>query len=61
MKVYSEIYMGGKIKYVVNFHNGVKTHKDGSRFFDIAIFKNKIKKANFIKELLKDGYIYDGI
>jgi hypothetical protein len=58
MKVYNEIYMGGKIKYVVNFHDGVKTHKDGSRFFDIAIFKNKIKKAKFIKELLKDGYTY---
>ena len=34
----------GKAKYVVNHYNGIKTHKDGSPFYDIKIFKNK-KKA----------------
>lgn len=47
----------GKAKFVVNFHDGVKTHKDGSDFFDIAIFKNKKKKDDFIKDLKKAGYI----
>ena len=47
----------GKAKYVVNFHNGVKTHSDGSRFFDISIFRNKKKRDAFIETLLNDGYI----
>ena len=34
----------GKAKYTISFHDGVQTHKDGSRFFGIAIFKNKINK-----------------
>lgn len=46
----------GKAKYVVNFHDGIKTHPDGSQFFDIAIFKNKMKLADFIKELVSKGY-----
>ena len=46
----------GKSKYVVNFHDGVKTHKDGSPFFDMKIFKNKEKMNDFIKELKKKGY-----
>jgi len=46
----------GKAKYVVNFHDGVKKHGDGSDFFDIAIFKNKKKLNAFIKSLASDGY-----
>jgi len=46
----------GKAKYVVSFHDGLKTHKDGSRFFDIAIFKNKKKLAKFLIKLHNDGY-----
>ena len=48
----------GRAKYVVNFHDGVKTHSDGSEFFDIAIFSNKKKMKDFIKSLKVDGYIY---
>lgn len=48
----------GKAKYTVNYHDGVKLHKDGSKFFDIAIFKNKIKKSDFITDLLRKGYKY---
>jgi len=47
----------GKAKYVVNYYDGVKEHKDGSRFFDIAIFKNKKKLKAFVDNLLKKGYI----
>ena len=46
----------GKCKYVVNHHNGVKAHHDGSPFFDIAIFKNKKKRDKFCKELKGQGY-----
>ena len=47
----------GKAKYIVSYCDGVKTHKDGSRFYDINIFKNKIETAAFIKKLLNEGYI----
>lgn len=46
----------GKAKYLVSFHDGVKTHKDGSEFFDIRIFKNKIQLTEFLNQLLKQGY-----
>lgn len=50
----------GKVKYLVSYHNGEKenTHKDGSPFFDIKCFKNKILFNKFIKDLEKQGYIY---
>jgi len=46
----------GKVKYVVNYHDGKKAHRDGSEFFDIATFKNKKKLAKFTSDLLKKGY-----
>lgn len=46
----------GKSKYVINFHDGVKTHKDGSEFYDIAIFSNKLKYNSFKNDLIKQGY-----
>ena len=33
----------GKVKYLVSYCDGTKFHKDGSKFWDIAIFKNKKK------------------
>jgi len=56
MKTYSLQYNIGKAKYVVNHHDGVKTHPDGSPFFDIAIFHNKRKRDKFISDLKKQGY-----
>jgi len=55
-KIYDEKYGVGKSKYVVNFHDGEKKHKDGSPFFDIAIFKNKVEKDKFVKDLESKGY-----
>lgn len=55
-KVYYEQSNVGKAKYVVNFHDGVKTHKDGSPFFDIRVFKNQRAKNQFVAKLAKDGY-----
>ena len=47
----------GRAKYVVNYHDGIKKHNDGSDFFDMAIFKNKKKLNAFINDLYRDGYI----
>ena len=46
----------GNAKYVVNYFDGVKSHKDGSPFYDIKIYKNKKKEEAFIKELKRMGY-----
>ena len=46
----------GSSKYSVNFYNGIDTHKDGSHFYGIRLFKNKKKMNTFIKELRKKGY-----
>ena len=56
MKRYYEQWMGGKIKYTVNFHDGVQTHKDGSPFYGVAVFKNKRNKNDFVKRLVSEGY-----
>ena len=55
-KVYNVMNNIGKAKYVVSFHDGIKTHKDGSRFSDIRIFSNKKKMNSFIKELNSEEY-----
>lgn len=47
----------GKAKYVVNHHDGKKTHGDGSAFFDVAIFSNKRKLNAFVKDLRSKGYV----
>jgi hypothetical protein len=57
-KYYNTMSNVGKSKYVVNFHDGVKKHKDGSPFKDIEIFSNKKKYDQFIKKLESEGYKY---
>ena len=59
VKLYNTSFGIGKAKYVVNFHDGIKRHKDGSRFYDIRIFSNKKEMDKFIKELVKEGYKID--
>lgn len=46
----------GTVKYLVNYHDGMTAHNDGSRFYDIATFRNKRKRDLFIRELKKTGY-----
>ncbi len=46
----------GKSRYVVNFHDRIKTHSDGSEFWDIAIFRNKLAMGHFVAGLEKAGY-----
>ena len=59
VKLYNTTFGVGTAKYVVNFHDGIKRHKDGSRFYDIRIFSNKKGMEKFIKELEKEGYKLD--
>ena len=58
MKRYHINYNVGKVKYVVNYHNGEKFYPDNSRFYDIALFSNRRKMNSFIKELKSEGYIH---
>jgi len=56
MKNYYQMFNVGKAKYLVNYHDGVKKHADGSPFYDVKIFKNKKIKDQFIKNLILNGY-----
>jgi len=55
-KSYNVQFNVGKAKYVVNHHDGEKTHPDGSPFYDIAMFSNKRAFEAFQKALKRDGY-----
>lgn len=46
----------GKARHVVNHHDGLKKHADGSDFFDVQIFGSKKKMEVFVKSLRVDGY-----
>jgi hypothetical protein len=59
VKKYSIMYNIGTIKYLVNYYDGIKKHNDGSRFYDIAIFKNKKLLNKFIENLQKNNYIME--
>ena len=56
MKTFYTQHGIGHAKYVVNFHDGESTHEDGSKFFDIAIFKNKKVLQLFVDGLLSNNY-----
>jgi hypothetical protein len=47
----------GRSKHSVSFHDGVKTHKDGSEFFDLEIFKTKRELVSFVNQLKSNGYV----
>ena len=55
-KDYHENQNVGRARYLVNYHDGVKTHADGSRFYDLKIFSNRREKDAFVRELRLDGY-----
>lgn len=57
MKTFNQMMNIGKAKYVVNHHDGIKTHNDGTPFFDINTFSNKKKLNTFIKGLKEEGYV----
>jgi hypothetical protein len=46
----------GRVKYAVSYFDGLAKNEDGSDFFGIAIFKNKVKLNRFIQDLKKQDY-----
>lgn len=46
----------GRAKYTVSFHDGQKTHRDGSPFSDIRTFTDKRKRDRFTRDLRNEGY-----
>ena len=57
MKTFYVLNNVGRSRYVVNFHDGRKSHSDGSPFFDIEIFKSKKALTEFVNDLLYVGYV----
>lgn len=47
----------GMARHVVNHHDGVKTHPDGSKFFDLTICRNKRNLKKFVADLRRQGYV----
>jgi hypothetical protein len=59
MKVYRTMLNVGMAKYVIYYHDGIKTHADGSQFFDIDILKTKKEFIERIEQLEREGYTYN--
>ncbi len=53
---FNEMFNVGKARYVVNYHDGKKTHPDGSPFYDIHLSRNKREHERFVKSLRAQGY-----
>jgi hypothetical protein len=51
----------GKSKYSISSHDGVKKHKDGSDFFDIKTFKNKVDLEKAIKDYTSKGFKMESV
>jgi hypothetical protein len=51
----------GKAKYSISSHNGSSTHNDGSDFWDIKIFKNKVDLEKGIKDFKSKGFIEESL
>ena len=56
MKTFNTQTNIGKCKYIINFHDGIKTHADGSIFFDLNILNTKKDFQARKKQLLNQGY-----
>jgi hypothetical protein len=51
----------GSSKHSISSHNGSSTHNDGSDFYDIKIFKNKIDLEKGIKDFKSKGFVEENI
>lgn len=47
----------GTARHVVSFHDGEKTHRDGSAFFDARICRNRRNLKAFTRGLVEQGYV----
>lgn len=45
----------GRAKYSISYNNGIKKHNDGSDFWDIEIFKNKVDFNKAIKKYTNES------
>lgn len=55
-KNFNTMYNIGKVKYIINYHDGISTHKDGSPFFGIHCESSKLRHLAKIKELVTQNY-----
>lgn len=46
----------GTARHSVSFHDGIQTHRDGSAFFALYIFRTKRKLTVFVNKLKREGY-----
>lgn len=51
----------GSTKYSISYHDGNKKHKDGSDFYDIETFKNKLDLEKAIKKYTSDGFVKESV
>jgi len=56
-KNYYVQYNVGICKYCLSYHDGIKTYKDNSPFYDIALFKSKQKLNQFTASLKDRGFV----
>jgi hypothetical protein len=61
MKNYYTQQNVGQVRHTVNYHDGVKTHGDGSPFYDMVTCRTKKSLDKIIRDLQKGGYIERGI
>lgn len=57
LKTFSVQQNIGKVRHLVSFHDGVKTHPDRSPFFDVRTFTRKREANKLEKALVADGYV----
>lgn len=55
-KTYTYRQNVGKARHVISYHDGLKTHGDGSPFFDVRIYSRKRDAQAFVRSLEAQGY-----
>jgi len=53
--------VGKRGNYTINAYDGKATHKDGSPFYDIRIFRDKKKYQTAMKDLTSKGYVEESV
>lgn len=56
MKTYYILSIGSS-KYVVNYHDGMKSHPDGSPFVDVKICSSRKQLEELKSDLNSGGYV----
>lgn len=56
MKTLNVMQNVGKAKYLINYHDGISTNRDGSPFYGVRICSSKKKLAIQLKGFKDQGY-----